>query len=535
MTTIRHFLLKPWLYIVIVLFGTFLKFYQLNSKLFWVDEISTVLYTSGINGDSIQENIPVNQIKSFSYYDSLLHLRTQPYSLKNEVTGILSDTHLTPAHYVFLTLWYRLAGDNDMDYRLFSVFIFILSLPFIFLLAKTLFNTYLAGWIATTLFAVSPFIHFEAQEARYYILWVFFFVLSNYLFLHAIKQKKVIWWIGYLVAAILALYTSLTSCAFIFGHLVYILLLKKELRIQFIISLLFIVLAYLPWMYFLYTVRETIESGLSWHKGFYSSFFSFDLLFFQLLGFARSFAFLFDITLYWMWSNGTPTLGIYSALLIDLVFLAFIIYSIFYLFTKSSQEIRWFLILIILPLFLLFYISDVIRNGFTSLLWRYQIVNMVGISLIVTNLLKDKIATGKWLYIGIYFGLVFLGTASILKIAANRCWNTSPDCEYRIEEAQLISHAAYPLIITDFSGLGFDRTLSVLNDSKATKADIMYCKGTIPNLKEKIAGKAYSEIYLLAVSDTLVHQIKSQFGKSVLPYRKETSMMSPQIWQIKLR
>jgi uncharacterized membrane protein len=148
MSTIRNFLLKPWLYIVIVLLGTLLKFYCLNSKLFWQDEISTILYTSGVKEQIIKDSIPVNQISSFGYYDSLLHLSTKPYSLKNEVTGILSETHLTPAHYVFLTLWYRLVGDNDIDYRLFSVFVFIISLPFIFLLAKTLFNTRLAGWIA---------------------------------------------------------------------------------------------------------------------------------------------------------------------------------------------------------------------------------------------------------------------------------------------------------------------------------------------------------------------------------------------------
>jgi uncharacterized membrane protein len=534
MSTIHHFLLKPWLYIVVILFGVFLKFYELNSKLFWVDEISTVFYTSGTNGETIQKSIPINQIKSFGYYESLLRHSTKDYSLTKEIAGILSDTHLTPAHYIFLTLWYRLVGDNDMDYRLFSIFIFILSLPLVFLLAKNLLNTYLAGWIATSLYAVSPIIHFEAQEARYYILWVFFFILTNYLFLQAIKRNRAIWWIFYSVAAILALYTSLSSAAFILGHLVFILLFKKELRIQFGISLLFIFLAYLPWIYFLYTVRDTIEGGLAWHKRLHSPYFSLDLLFFQLLGFARSFAFLYDYKLYWMWFNGRAMPGIYSALLSDLILLAFIIYSIFYLFAKTPKEIRWFALLIILPLFLVLYISDIFRNGFTSTLWRYQIVNMSGISLIVTNLLNDKMAKGKWLYIGIYFGLVFFGIASILKIAANRCWNTSPDCEYRIEEVQLISQAAHPLVITDFSGLGFDRTLSVLNDSKAMKADIMYCKGIIPNLKEKIAGKAYSEIVVMAASDTLVQQIRSQFSKTMLPYRKEPTMFAPQIWQIKL-
>jgi len=533
MSTIRNFLLKSWLYLVIVIIGTLLKFYHLDRKLFWEDEVSTVFYTSGIRDTITQKSIPVNQISSFGYYDSLLHLSTKPYSLKNEVTGILSETHLTPAHYVFLTMWYRLAGDNDIDYRLFSVFVFILSLPFMFLLTRTLFNTPLAGWIAISLYAVSPFINLEAQEARYYILWVFFFILSNYLFLLAINHNKAVWWIGYSVASILVLYISLTSALLIVGHVVYILLFKKKLRIQFIISLLFIVLAYLPWMYFLYTVRETIKSGLAWQQSFHTSFFSLDLLFLQLLGFVRSFAFLFDANLYLFWFNGRTTSGIYTALLIDLVLLAFIIHSIIYLCTKTSKEIRWFLILLILPLFLLFYISDVIRNGFTSLLWRYQIVNMVGVSLIVTNLLKDKIVRGKWLYIGIYFGLVLFGIASILKIEANRCWMTSPNCKSNIEEAQLISDANHPLIITNFKP-GLVNFLAVLHDSRAKNADIMYCKGTLPNLKEKIAGKAYSEIDVLQASDTLAKQVKSQFGTSMLPYRKKVDRFSPQIWQIKL-
>jgi uncharacterized membrane protein len=290
MTAIHNFLLKPWIYIIIVLFGTLLKFYHLNDKLFWRDEVSTVIYTSGITDNIILESIPVNEIKSFGYYENLLHTSNKNLSLKNEVAGILSDTHLTPAHYVFLTIWYRLVGDNEMDYRLFSVFIFILSLPFVFLLAKNLFKTSLAGWIATSLYAVSPFIHSEAQEARYYILWVFFFIICNYLFLQAIKNNRAIWWIGYSVTSILALYTCTSSGAFILGHVLYVFLLKKDLWPKLTISLGFIILAYLPWLYFLYTVRQTIEKGLAWHTGFHSSFFTLDLLFFQLLGFVKSFS-----------------------------------------------------------------------------------------------------------------------------------------------------------------------------------------------------------------------------------------------------
>jgi hypothetical protein len=62
----------------------------------------------------------------------------------------------------------------------------------------------------------------------------------------------------------------------------------------------------------------------------------------------------------------------------------------------------------------------------------------------------------------------------------------------------------------------------------------MYCKGTIPDIKDKIAGKAYSEILVMAASDTLTQQIRSQFATAMLPYRKEPNMFAPQIWRIKL-
>jgi hypothetical protein len=58
----RNFFLKPWLYLLIVAVGLFLKFYGINGKLFWQDEISTVLYTTGIKDTVLQNNIPRNEI-----------------------------------------------------------------------------------------------------------------------------------------------------------------------------------------------------------------------------------------------------------------------------------------------------------------------------------------------------------------------------------------------------------------------------------------------------------------------------------------
>jgi uncharacterized membrane protein len=525
MNTIQEFLKKPYLYAVIIVVGALLKMYNLNSKLFWEDEVSTVLYTSGQKGSAIKKSIPVNQIKSVRFYDSLLHPSRKGSTITGEISGILSDTHLTPAHYVFLTLWYRIVGDENINYRWFSVFVFIISLPFTFLFSKTLFNSALAGWIGTSLYAVSPFIHFESQEARYYILWAFFFILCNYLFLQAIKLNRFAWWIGYSLACILALYTSALSAFLIIGHLIYLLLFKKELLMRFSVFLLFIFLAYLPWMYFLYTVRDTIEKGLAWHKMGQPTMFTLVLLISQFVGMVRSFTFL---------QNGLPYKSL-IAIVTDLAVFAFIIYAFVYAFKSSAKTIRWYLMLIVLPLFLLFYISDIIRGAFASFLIRYQIVNMVAISLIITNLLCDKIYKGRLLFVGAYLGLVILGVASILKIGANRCWNTRPDCGSNVEEAQLISSASQPLLLTDFGGWGFPNFLAVINESKAKNSGIIYCKGEIPDIIELIKGKSYSDIFIMQASDKLAEKLKGQFGERMLAQKQQPNPMSPQIWRIKLK
>jgi hypothetical protein len=196
---------------------------------------------------------------------------------------------------------------------------FILSLPFVFLLTKILFNSPLAGWVAVSLYAVSPFIHSEAQEARYYILWVFFFILSNYLFLLAIKHDKSVWWIGYSVTSVFGIvHFHVISFIYFRSSTVY-----TSVRKRVADSIYHFTIVYcfsLPALGVFSVYRSPDDrKRLAWQKSFHTSFFSLDLLFLQLLGFVRSFAFLFDAKLYLFWFNGTSTSEIYSALLIDLV------------------------------------------------------------------------------------------------------------------------------------------------------------------------------------------------------------------------
>jgi hypothetical protein len=104
--------------------------------------------------------------------------------------------------------------------------------------------------------------------------------------------------------------------------------------------------------------------------------------------------------------------------------------------------------------------------------------------------------------------------------------------------AQIIAKESYPLIITDLGGFGeygFDNFLSIINESKSKNADVLYCKETIPDIRIQLAGKQYSQIFVLQASDQFIEILKRQLGDSFVMYIKEDNVFYPQIiWKIKL-
>src|SRR4030043_1751436 len=133
MKTIRQFMLRPWLYLGIVVLGIALKFYHIERKFFWLDEIAAIMHTSGISDMDYYKKVPVNEIKNIKYYHDLLHLNTQNYTIRSQLKGLFSMPQLAPLHHALLIFWHRIVGDDYIHYRLFNVFIFIITLPFLFL------------------------------------------------------------------------------------------------------------------------------------------------------------------------------------------------------------------------------------------------------------------------------------------------------------------------------------------------------------------------------------------------------------------
>ena len=516
METIRQFLLRPWLYLVIVIIGTSLKFYRVDYRFFWFDETSTILHTSGIADKEYDTLVPVNEIKSITWYQDLLKLNKQNYTVASQLKGLSRMTNLNPLHYALLVFWHRIAGDDTIHYRLFNVFLFILIIPVLFMLAKTLFQSDLAGWIAVSLLAVSPLFHFYAHEARYNMLLAFLLILSHYFFILALRHDKIKWWIGYSIAGILLLYTSILAGLAIIGHFIYVMIVKRELRIKYIISAGIIFLGYLPWLISVINKRSEILAALDWHK-YYGTDQIWRIVIFQLSDLAHMFMSFLDFKHYHqlILRGNLRYQENYIELAFNFIVLVIIICSIVYAFRKSAKDLSFFMLLAVMPHYLFMLVSDLVRKAGMSLYWRYHVIYYIGILLFMANYLYIKIKQGNILYSGIYIGLIITGLISVSQIAGDRFFDVYINCEQHAKEAQILSVSRKALFISDFSNWNgcVNAFFPLVNECKSPDIDIFRVSKEIENIEEMIAEKGYSDIYVAYSSSELVENLRIKFAE----------------------
>lgn len=525
---------NPWIFIFITLIGISLKFYRLDYKMFWYDELATVFHVAGADDVLNVSDAHLNEIVNIKEYTDLLYHSDFNYPLIPQLKKQLKNMNLNPLHYPILSVWYRMVGDDFIHYRLFSVLVFLLTLPFLFLLAKELFASKQAGWLAVSLYAVSPFIHYFAQEARYYILWAFLLVAIHYFLLKAVNNHKTKWWILYVVFSVLSLYASILSGIMLFEHLLFVMILKKKSRLKFLLVLIVIFLLYSPWFFYVFANRNEVFAALAWHKFQVVPWWA--PMLGLVLGLVRTFSFYQNYTLFWddVFHNITTAMKIES--LFNLVILAIMIVSIISILKKGKRENAWFLLLIFIPGLIFFYSIDIARNAITTHWWRYYIFNTIPVILLVTGLFARKIKDNKFIYAALYFGFVVISIYSVLTISKYRYWYLGGNWQQEFaDNATLLSVAKRPLMITDFvwnnnPGEGRMHSMEVLVDCTSDSIDILRVTPDIRQIDSLIPTMRYSDIFVIYASDALLNNLEKQFGDRMeILYGK----VGPPRWRIR--
>jgi uncharacterized membrane protein len=536
METIKKLFFKNWIFILIIIIGISLKFYRIGYKIFWYDEIATVVQVQGLDSPLEIDHSKLNEIAPISHYNGLLKFDKAGYSIGSELKAQLHNMNLNPLHYTLLSFWYRIAGQSFTGYRLFSVLVFLLTLPFLFGLARELFDSKKAGLIAVSLFSVSPFIQYFAQEARYYMLWAFLLVVLHYFLIKAVHHRKTKWWAGYILFGVLSLYASALSGFIIFEHLLFVFFLKKDLRLKFLIIIAIIFLLYFPWFLFVFNHRAEVSQSLAWHK--FETVPLWAPLLGLMLGLVRTFSFYLNYTLFWDDVFHHITTSMIIETFFNLLILVVMIVSVVAMFKKEKRETFWFIILIIVPGILFFWALDIARHAITTHWWRYYIFNTIPVILIVTYIISYYAESRKWLFTTLYAGFIVISLYSVITISQYRYWYLGGDWEQEfVDNAELLSKAKKPLLITDFIRLnniweGPMHTMEVLVNCSSDKIDVLRASPDVKQLDSIIRQNHYSDIYVIYASDQLLENLKEQFGErmQILPGRQ-----GPPRWKILLR
>lgn len=507
MNIVHQFFKQPYLYIVIVLIGISLKLYKLDEQFFWDDEICTILHTSGISMAEYEKNIPVNEILPKKYFDDLLRLNDRDLKISDQFLGLAKMPQLTPGHYYYLIVATRIFGDNYMVYRYFSVFIFLLSVPLLFLLTKKIFKSDLTAWVAICFYTVSPFFQVYVQEARYYPLWSFTIILLHYLFLIAIEKEKSKWWILYAIYGIIAVQTTIFIYITLLGHFIYSCIYYRPKLKSIIISQFAIFLMSVPWLIYAYLSRGDIQQNLAWlQRSNWNNFSLFDFLLVHFNHTIESFTYFNYLQI----NKGLQIAG-------TTIFGLLIATGIYEFFRRATNKQKWFVgLMAFLGVFAIIML-DIMLSTWSLYMPRYSLLSFVGFFVLFSFVVQKAIEKRPIIFGLIFLFMISLGIISSKSVANDTVktrWKRTDTFHYSKDATEKFSGQEHILIITDFNAYPYTAFISLLHASKNDNIDIIYVKPEYPNFKTDFDLDAYEKVYFAYISNNMLNYLKKIFTEN---------------------
>jgi 4-amino-4-deoxy-L-arabinose transferase-like glycosyltransferase len=209
--------------LLIVILGFVLRLYHLGTQSLWLDELRTKAKTA----------YPLIQLVK------IVHLSKHP-----------------PLYYILVKLWIKIFGISEFTLRFPSLIFSVLSIIFIFKLAKELFNEKV-GLISAFLLSLWPYNINYAQMAKMYTMSWFLGILSFLFFYRFIKENKIRDLLSYVTITTISIYTMYLGFVYItIQNIIFFPFLNIKQSKRWLLGQLAVILLYLPWINrFLYLKR----------------------------------------------------------------------------------------------------------------------------------------------------------------------------------------------------------------------------------------------------------------------------------------
>lgn len=508
--------------IIVFLLALFFRFYNLDYKVYWDDEVYTSLRVAGFTETELVKEFSSHQISKVADIQKYLQFNSNNNIIDTIMGLAKEEPQHPPLYFIISHYWVKIFGYSVGGIRSLSAVASLLSLPAIYWLCLELFGYSIFGYVAMLILAVSPFHVLYSQEAREYSLWTLMILLMSASFLRAVRLKGTLNWAGYTGLLTLGLYIYPLSGFVAIGHGLYLLVLQgfrlKKIVISYLISVSLGFLFFSPWLLVTFLNTNQIGKGMSFIR--YYSLSPLDI--FKVLIGSIKFVFIDD--------------SLHSPALIGAI-LILVGYSIYYLYRKTP--IRVWLFLATLSLFAIIptVIPDLMDRGGRTTQYRYLISLYLAIELALVYLLASQISgtsTRLWLkrfWQAILLAVVSMGIFScIISSQAETAWiKLGPSGSFPAL-ARIINQTPNSLIISD-NYIIYSAALSYRLDPRVSLnvAPRCYlCTLSTPSLINPKLLKIpddFTNIFLLLPSQ----QLKDEFGNNYKLTRLDKSVS---IWQV---
>jgi uncharacterized membrane protein len=495
---------------MIIMLGMIFRLVNLDSKVYWGDEVYSSLRIFGYTTVEVVKEIAIgrpiaaNVIQKFQHLDINLSIIDVINTLKTE------DTHLVPLYFMLGHIWAKIWGDSATAIRLLSVLFSLLILPSIYWLAMELFQTKHVAAITTAITAITPIQIVFAQEARFYSLWLLLSILSAASLLWAARSVQMNRWITFTVILIACFYTNLLSTILWVGLTLYVGLRYRRDRstiVRFALSSLTAWSALTPWLWMLLH-REQVPMTRPDDTASLTNF--------VYAWWTNTIRLFVDL------DSSVQLSRIQFIALLACVLIGFVLLSRawVYLWGNAPRHVAGFITIIslIMPVALL-------GRAFVGILPpRYLLLTYTMLQLPIAYFLGQlwqrqalKRTVDK---IWIIMALVILGSYLIsifTMLPAQTWWNKQPsECNPVI--AQLVNQSNRPLVIGEGDGgKFFDHALSnLISLARLTKPQAEF-QIVLPPQVPVIPDQGYSDRFVVMPSATLVGKLAQQYPGKMIP------------------
>lgn len=259
--------------ILLLILSIYFRLTNLEEKIIWVDEISTITRVAGYSRQEIVEDLidrDFSDIGDLQKYQQLSRKKTFGDTL-NALEG--SPEH-APLYFLLARLWMSCWGSSIVRLRSLSVIFSLLILPCLYWLCRELFNRAKISWLAVMLMCVSPFYVAYAQEARPYSLWAMTILAMSASFLRAIRINNWQAWSLYIFCLLLGFYTSLLSLLIALFQGCYLLVLNspisRKVIYKYIICLSLSLLLFSPWLVVIGKNYHLLHDNTFWMRSYFN-------------------------------------------------------------------------------------------------------------------------------------------------------------------------------------------------------------------------------------------------------------------------